>query len=230
MNDKIKLALKGFLGIFLYFFLSLFQTIPFDLMGINLEDIPTIFKATYNILCELIIIILIIMLFKTQIKNAWIDLKKNHLKYFKKYIKYYIIALIVMMFSNAYIFMINGGDIAGNEESIREMFSISPIYIYISAVLLAPVLEELVFRLSLKNILGNNLLFIIASGLIFGGLHIIGSITSPLDLLYIIPYGSFGVAFAYILTKTNNIFVTMGFHLMHNGLIMALQVFMFFVS
>lgn len=225
MNEKLKLIFKGILGICLYFGLSIFQTLPFELMGIEFKDVPLILKEIYNILCELIIILLIVLLFKNQIKKAWADLKKNHMKYFTKYLKYYIIALIVMMISNAYIFGINDGNIAENESNIRQMFALAPIYTYISAVLLAPVLEELTFRLSLKNILGSNWIFIIASGLIFGGLHIIGTYSGPTDLLYLIPYGSFGVAFAYILTKTNNIFVTIGFHLMHNGIIMALQIF-----
>lgn len=230
MKDNFKFIFKGFLAMLLYFGISFFQTIPFEIMNINLETVPIIFKEIYNILCQLIIIFLIILLFKEEIKNNFEDLKKNHLKYFSKYFKYYVIALVVMVLSNAYIYSINGGNIAGNESSVRDLFSAAPIYTYISAVIIAPILEEFVFRLSLKNILGRNALFIISSGLIFGGLHIIGSYSSPLDLLYLIPYGSFGVAFAYIFVKTNNIFVSMGFHLMHNGIIMALQIFSFFVS
>lgn len=230
MNNNFKFILKGFLGIALYFGISLFQTIPFELMNINFEDIPLFIKEVYNILCQVIVILLIIFLFKDEIKRSFKELKKNHLKYFSKYFKYYVIALVVMVVSNAYIFSINGGNIAGNESSVRDLFDVAPIYTYISAVIIAPILEELVFRLSLKNILGRNFIFIISSGLIFGALHIIGSYTSPIDLLYLIPYGSFGVAFAYILTKTNNIFISMGFHLMHNGIIMSLQILLFLIS
>jgi len=194
-------------------------------MNIEAENIPSYLLQIYNVVWEVIFILLIILIFKKEIQTAWTDMKKNHISYFKKYFKYYIIALIVMMVSNAYIFMINGGNIAGNESNVRDMFAVAPIYTYISAVILAPILEELVFRLSLKNVLGNNWLFIISSGLIFGGLHIISSYTGPMDLLYLIPYGSFGVAFGYILVKTQNIFVSMGFHFMHNGIIMALQIF-----
>lgn len=223
MNEKIKLLLKGLGVIALYFGLMLFQTLPFDLMRVDLSEIPTIIKEIYNILCELMIIVIILIMFENEMKRAWADLKKNHLKYFSKYLKYYIIALVVMFAGNFAIFMINGGDIAGNEQSVRDMFAVTPIYIFISAVLLAPVLEELTFRLGLRSIFGNNWLFIIMSGLIFGGVHLISSYQAPIDLLYIIPYGSFGVAFAYMLVKTNNIFVSMGFHLMHNGILMALQ-------
>ena len=62
------------------------------------------------------------------------------------------------------------------------------------------------------------------SGLIFGGLHVIGNVNSIIDLLYLIPYCVPGFAFAYMLSKTNNIFVPMGFHFLHNGVTMSLQV------
>ena len=61
------------------------------------------------------------------------------------------------------------------------------------------------------------------SGILFGSLHVVTSFENIVDLLYIIPYSAPGIAFAYMLTKYNNIFVSMGFHFMHNGILMALQ-------
>ena len=49
------------------------------------------------------------------------------------------------------------------------------------------------------------------------------SISTTLDLFYIIPYSALGVVFALMLYKTDNIFVSMGFHFMHNGILMAIQ-------
>ena len=59
-------------------------------------------------------------------------------------------------------------------------------------------------------------LYIITSGLIFASLHVIGSATSPLDYLYIIPYLSLGLAFSSLYYKTDNIFSTMFIHCIHN--------------
>ena len=125
--------------------------------------------------------------------------------------------------SNAFIVFILNGGIASNEDSVRELFKVSPIYIYLSAVFFAPVVEELVFRQGIRNLFGRNILFILISGLVFGGLHVVDGYETILDLLYLIPYSSLGIAFAYMLYKTDNIFVSMGFHFMHNGIIMGLQ-------
>ena len=47
-------------------------------------------------------------------------------------------------------------------------------------------------------------------------MHIIGSASSLIDVLFIIPYSSLGLAFAYTYYKTDNIFSTISMHLIHN--------------
>ena len=98
-----------------------------------------------------------------------------------------------------------------------------------SAVFFAPFTEEMVFRNSIKNIITNKYVFIITSGLVFGGLHVIGNINTIYDLLYIIPYSTPGIAFAIMLQKTDNIFVPMGIHFMHNAILMTLQIVLLFL-
>ena len=131
-----------------------------------------------------------------------------------------------MMVSNALINILGGG-MADNETAIRNQFAATPIYTFIAAFLLAPILEESVFRLSFRNIFKNNFVFIIMSGFAFGALHLTGVFDNSLMPLYLLAYSSCGLAFAYILTKTDNILVTMGFHAMHNGILLSLQ---FFIS
>ena len=155
-------------------------------------------------------------------------MKKNHNKYFKSCLKYWLIALFIMYVSNFAISLLGSG-LPENEQIVRQQFQISPIYIYISAVIFAPILEELIFRQSIRNLIRNKWIFVIISGLIFGGMHVFTSeITSFVDVLYLIPYSAPGMAFAYMLYKTNNIFVSTGFHLLHNGISIALQFFMIY--
>ena len=168
---------------------------------------------------------LIILVLHKSIETDWIDMKKNHKNYFQKYFKYWLIGLLIMMVSNLIISFISSGGIAGNQESIEKLFDVNPLYVYFSAVIFAPVIEELLFRRAIYNIIPQKIIFIFISGIVFGGLHIIGNIDAWYDILYLIPYSSLGIAFAYILTKTNNIFVSMGLHLLHNGILIALQFF-----
>lgn len=128
-----------------------------------------------------------------------------------------------MMASNVLITLVTNSNIAANEEMIRENFQVSPIYVFISAVLIAPFLEELVLRLGFRYMFPSKWLFIILSGFVFGGLHVFTSAQTLVELLYIIPYGIPGLVFAYILDESDNIFVPIGLHFVHNGILMSLQ-------
>lgn len=228
-KNELKYIIKGISVIFLYFFVSLFKDIPFILMHINTANLPSHIAITYNLAVEILMITIIFTIFDKEIKDAFNDIKKKHYTYFKDNLKYYIIGLIVMMASNMLINILGGGT-STNETTIRNEFTVFPIYIFISAVVLAPLLEESVFRLAFRAIFKNDFLYITVSSLVFGSLHLIGTPVNELLPLYLLSYCSCGIAFAYMLKKTNNIFVSMGFHFMHNGLILSMQTFLLIFS
>lgn len=221
--------LKGGAVILIYFFFSYFQTLPFALLHINTNELPNIVKIIYTLSVELLMMSIIFYIFEKEYKAAFQDLKKNHRKYFEQNLKYYIIGLITMMASNILINLLGGG-MSANETAIRDEFTSFPIYTFISAVFLAPLLEESVFRLGFRAIFKNDFLFITVSSLVFGGLHLLTNPLNELFPLYLLSYCSCGIAFAYMLKKTNNIFTSSFFHFMHNGLILALQTFLFIFS
>lgn len=228
-NERYINIIKGISVILIFFIFSLFKNLPLELLHINYENLTNTLKEIYSISIEIIMISLIILLFKNQYKNALKDLKQNHLKYFKENFKYYLMGVIAMMSAN-YLITFLGGEMSNNETEIRNMFDSFPIYTYIASVFLAPILEESVFRLGFRNIFKNKLLFILTSGLIFASLHLLGSLNNPLIFLHLIAYSGCGIAFAYIMAKTNNIFVSMGFHFMHNGILMSLQLLVLILS
>lgn len=222
-KTRLKTILLGILGIIIYFGINNFATLPFDLLNVDTDKIPSIFKICYNISIELVIIVLLITIFKNTLIDNLEDLRKNHKKYFTTYIKYWFIALGIMMFSNLIIMLFTSTDLSNNEQLIRQQFEQNPIYIFITAVLFAPIIEELVFRQSFRNIIKNDTLFILVSGLVFGALHVITTLETATDLLYLIPYSAPGIIFAYTLVKSKNIFVPIGLHFIHNGLLLSLQ-------
>ena len=98
-----------------------------------------------------------------------------------------------------------------------------------SVAIYAPFIEEIIFRRSIKDIIksfGNNKItkytYIIISGLIFAAMHVIGTASSTTDYLYIIPYMSLGIVFAYIYDKTDNLFSTIVLHSFHNTMAVIL--------
>ena len=228
-ENDLKYCLKGVAVILIYFLFSIGQDMPFILLHINVSELPSYITIMYSLAVELLMISLIFCIFDKEFKAAFKDLKKNHLKYFNKYLKYYIVSVIVMMVANTLINTL-GGNMSTNETTIRNEFNVFPIFTFVSAVILAPILEESVFRLGFRAIISNDFLFITISSLIFGSLHLIGTPINELLPLYLLSYCSCGIAFAFMLKKTNNIFVSMGFHFMHNGLILSMQTFLLIFS
>ena len=68
----------------------------------------------------------------------------------------------------------------------------------------------------------NKYLYIISSGIIFASMHLASENLSLNTLLYIIPYSSLGITFAYTYYKTNNIFSTIMLHSFHNTMAIIL--------
>lgn len=217
------------IGVFLfYYFSQYFPDLPLRIIGIDITNLNYTLKTVYLIIYELVVLGVIAFVYKETLLKNFKNFKKNKDKYFKQYFKYWLVIMIGMMISNFIIMCINNGGIANNEQGIRDIFDKNPIYVYLSGVLIAPILEELVFRLSLRKIFKTDKLFIIMSGLIFGCAHVLGQTDSLVDYLYIIPYSIPGFVFGYLLVKTKNIFSSISMHIFHNGILIALQFFTLF--
>ena len=219
-HKKKIIALSMFIG---YFVISELLAMILSLFGIDLRNSSLLVQQIVSLVVNLAFPILLIIVYRNDLRKDFKKIKKNYSSYLEIAITYYVIGLVGMVVSNYILQFVLHLGIAGNESSVRELISSIPFYMVISACIIAPFQEEMVFRKTVKEMINNKTIFIIASGLIFGGLHIIGNINSALDLLYILPYGLLGSIFAIIYTKTDNIWVSIFVHAMHNTILVMLQ-------
>lgn len=224
-NRDLLNAFKGFGVILLYLVAS---SMPYDILswiGINYDKLSLVVKSIYLICYEIGLTFIIIYIYRKEFIGDLKNFIKNNVLYFKKYIKYWFIMLILMIISNIIVTRFTTTQIANNQTDIIEMLNFAPIYTFILTVLVAPFLEELVFRLSFRKIFAHtDFLFILFSGLIFGSMHVIGNFKYLTDLLFIIPYSIPGFIFAYCYAKSKNICVPISLHFIHNGIMMCLQI------
>lgn len=224
MDQSLKNIVKGSLGILAYFFFNFGAGKILSFIGINANNLSPI-KVILISGCFSLIILLI--LFGLSYKKLLTDLKsfcKNIKIYLGRNSKYWFCSLGIMIISNLLISLIFNRSTSANDQAIKTLFGTFPIYIFISSVIIAPITEELVFRQSIKYLIKNKYAFILISGLAFGFMHILASMTNVADFLYIIPYSAPGIAFAYMLEKEDNVFIPISFHLIHNGLAFILLV------
>ncbi len=216
MEKKIFVVLKVFILLLL---LLTFKSIFISFFPNNLNNI---LKVIIFLISDLIVIgILLIVYRKTLIKD-FKSYFKDFLNNFEQSFKYYIIGLAIMIISNLIIVVFINNQIASNEESVRSLIDIVPLYMIFSVSIYAPITEELIFRKGIREIFNNKYLYIISSGIIFASMHLASENLSLNTLLYIIPYSSLGITFAYTYYKTNNIFSTIMLHSFHNTMAIIL--------
>jgi len=231
INKDLKSFFKGFFVLALYLISSFFSDFILVLFGIDYSTMPTIFKIIYNISYEILLLSIIVYIYNKEIKKGFKKFIANNKSYFNEYIKYWFLSLGLMFISNLIITFIAGSDTSQNQQQIVSTLQKAPIYTFILTVITAPLLEELVFRLSFRKMFSKtNWLFIITSGLFFGSMHVLTSATSFMDYLYIIPYSIPGFIFAYTLVKSDNIFVPISLHFIHNGIMMTLQILLLILT
>ena len=151
------------------------------------------------------------------------DIKKAFKEYisdknsFKTSMKYWLKGFGLMYLSNIIlVIFVFDGKIATNEELNREILKDVPYLAFFEIALVAPFVEEILFRYGIRKLVGKNKAFPIISALVFGGLHALTGITSWMDLLYTIPYGALGYMLALSYNKTDNLFTSIVAHSVHN--------------
>ena len=216
MKFDFKELLKGILVICSYFLIQVIYIIPF----IFLFQKKIIAENELYLFIYIGLAITYIIIYKKSLLNELKDFKKNYKHILKTTSKYWLIGLGIMIISSTILTSYGITDTTNQEQNIN-LFQKTPIIQSFIAIILAPIIEELVFRRSFKDFTNNKHLFAFTTGLIFGGIHVISSITSIKDILmilHIIPYSAVGIAFGYAYKEHNNILGTMSIHALHNAI------------
>ena len=213
IKDKLKTTIRCLSVLFLYFSLSYILSYMFYEAFASTNNV---IRTISLILSNLFILLIITLFFLPKLVNDANKLSKDNLKIAYKN---WVLGIIIMYLSNFIILLINK-DLAANEATNRAILQQAPIYAIIVMVIIAPITEELIFRLSLRNIFNNRTLYCLFSGLIFGILHL----TSIKEILFLIPYGSLGFFFAKTLYDTDNIYAPMITHITHNAIIIFMLI------
>lgn len=202
-----------------YLLISIVRIIPLKFFNMDVDTISPLTDSLLTIFSRLILILIIYLFYNKKINQDFKKLlgmkkEKRHIV-FDTAFRYWLIGLIIMIESN-FLLSKFGLETASNDQSVRNMLELSPIIAPISVVLLSPFIEEVVFRLSFKEIFKGKWTYILISGFIFGGMHVFFNVNSFYDLLFLIPYCSLGFAFAATYHNTDNIWVSTIIHIIHN--------------
>ena len=135
-----------------------------------------------NVLLYLSLTIIFILIYIKDIIKDFKNFKKDYKYILKTTFNYWLKGLFIMLAFSILISFINIAPNTNQEANIA-LFKEMPIVEILCAVIFAPLIEELVFRRGLKKFTNNKHLYAITTGLIFGLLHILSSISSPSDYI-----------------------------------------------
>lgn len=201
----------------------------FLLIYVNIIPIPFLQNLSPSAIMLIIYAaqaVIFILFLKEDIKRDFIAFKGN----FKTYMRYILpkigIFFVVYIIVNIPILLITGKE-ATNQTQIKEL----PMAVTASmSILLAPIIEELMFRGMLRKGINNDKLFIAMSSILFGAVHVLYVEENPIMYLYLIPYALIGYFLARTYTKTNNIFTNISIHFLWNTFCMILLLITQFIS
>ena len=220
MDKKVNnfLLFLGLLILYVIFSAAIVTMLKY--VGLNISDLSVYKKTICLIAVDIVLMAIFYLVYRKENNTELIRYLKNPKKFLLFGFKVWIIGAILMISTNTIIHYLFPSAVALNEEAVQKSLKAAPLYTAFSACIFAPFTEEIIFRKSLRKVFNSNTLFIIISGLLFGLIHNISAIGTT-QMLYIIPYGLFGCAFAYMYVKTNSIFVSITFHCFHNTLLVC---------
>lgn len=88
-------------------------------------------------------------------------------------ILFFIVKIVASIFVTIILDILGLKQIANNQEILELTFKSAPILMTISGVIMAPVVEELIFRGSVRRVIKNKWVFVTVSGLLFGLVHVL---------------------------------------------------------
>ena len=152
-----------------------------------------------------LIVVVSLLLFLPELKRDVPAFFKNIREYsrffFPKFgiffVVYYLVAFTITLIAQ----------VPAANQALLEQISL-PLLAF-SALLYAPVLEEVLYRGFLRRVMDDDSFFIIVSALIFGAIHMLHGGQTAAQYLYIIEYCMLGGFLAWIYVKSDNICVSM---------------------
>lgn len=207
--EKIKYSNKDLFSAAIVFLAYFSQFIWGNLISKDNTLVSTLISICFYVF----MFILVIILFRNKIIDDFQLLKNNFNAYLKYDLPKYGLMLISFIGINFLCIIVTKNATSVNQEMVEKL---PKLLLFILSVLWAPIVEEIVFRETIRRFIKNNWIFIIISSLLFGFMHVINE-TSILNILMtLLPYGFLGGFLAYIYTKTSNIVNNMMIHSVWN--------------
>ena len=140
--------------------------------------------------------------------SLWPELKRDVPSFFRHFRRYFgfffpkFVLFMVIYFVTAVLIAAAAGEASANQTALSAV----PLpLLALSALIYAPVQEELLYRGVLRRLFADKRMFIVVSALFFGLIHMLHPGQTPGQMLYIVEYALLGGFLAYLYAESDNI-------------------------
>ena len=180
-------------------------------------------ESLVNFLTYLALLPAIFLLLKVEFKQDYMEFKLIKNEWFLIIIVGYLYLMlgnVISMYSSEFL-----GELLGIAPSeavnqltiVRSLLGPGAIFMFLSAVFMGPIIEELIFRKSIFGLFKNDKIALVFSSVLFGSIHLIGEASILNALVNGISYFVMGFIFGLIYMKNNkNIMAPIAVHILSN--------------
>lgn len=148
---------------------------------------------------------------KEKLNRVFCKIKAEFRKIAKEILKFIPIIIINGIVTSLVLTFVNVNP--ENETNINELLIDSPIKYSLLCIIIAPIEEELIFRLLPSKFIKKKIPYIFISAIIFAALHVIND---PNAFYYVFVYMIDSLYYSYRYYKTKDIWVTISLHSLNN--------------
>lgn len=162
------------------------------------------------------LMLVIVWIYFDGLKKDFQSLKNNLKKLILKGGKIFLIGFILYTLVSSIFVLLVPNAVNDNANSLLNVFDKSPLFLFIITMFYYPIIEELVFKKTFKDVLTNKWFFIIATAIINASFEVVLSYQNVYNLVNIVPTAVFYGMLSYIYYETNNIIVSMVYRMIYN--------------
>jgi len=205
------------------------QTVPTYFMAeyYEVEGPQTLFSNLGNALLNFLIYVpllpLLIIVLKVDFVTDFNEIKVKRSNWIPILVLGYLYILLGNLLSNytseflGNILGLAPGEAVNQIIIVSALRSDGAVFMILSAVLIGPIVEELIFRKSIFGLFESDKVALIVSAVVFGAIHLVGEASFLAALVNGISYFVMGFVFGYIYIKNNrNVFAPMAVHILSN--------------
>jgi len=201
---KLEKLMISVLVIMFYFMWPVIIGILKDILNVKGEN-----DFLFGIICDFLLIIVLVFIYRKDLKDYALKFKKQKKKFVKTIIIFSLISIVAVALVNTFVInVLNINQITENDSSLFESFKVYPVLVGFLTVVYYPIVEEIVFEKTIKDVINNKWIFISLSALFFWYYNVAytGSI-SYITIMSSLYYFVLGFIRALAFHKTDNLYV-----------------------